>query len=99
MPKKLYIGNLVETATEEDLKKLFEPFGPLVSVIINKDEDSGKSLGYGFVELDPEKANEAKKALDGEIVKGVHIKVNNAKMRRFIIDKSQRPRGKRKHSW
>ena len=99
MPKKLYIGNLVETVTEHDLETLFEPFGPVENVIINRDEDTGESLGYGFVELDPEKANDAKKELDGQIFHGVSLKVNNARMRRFVVDKNQRPRGKRKHSW
>jgi RNA-binding protein 23/39 len=99
MPKKLYVGNLVKSVTVEDLTKLFEPFGPLEGVVINRDEDSGESLGYGFVELDPEKANEAKKALDGQEFKGIMLKVNNARVRRFIVDKNQRPRGKRRHSW
>lgn len=99
MPKKLYVGNLGETVTEKDLGQLFETFGPLDSVVINRDEDTGESLGYGFVELDPDKANEAKKALDGHEFHGVMLKVNNARMRRFVVDKNQRPRGKRRHSW
>ena len=62
MNKKLYVGNLSYELTEDDLKKLFGEIGPVVSATIITDKDSGRSKGFGFVEMGTEQA--AQKAID-----------------------------------
>ena len=62
---KLYIGNLPYTTTEDDLKTLFAEYGAVLSATLITDRDSGRSKGFGFVELeDDAKAAEAITALD-----------------------------------
>lgn len=50
--KKIFVGNLAWRASEEDLKKLFEAYGPVISVKIVTDQYTGKSKGFGFVEME-----------------------------------------------
>jgi RNA recognition motif-containing protein len=50
--KKIFIGNLAWRASEEDLKKLFEAYGAVVSVKIVSDQYTGKSKGFGFIEME-----------------------------------------------
>lgn len=50
--KKIFVGNLAWRATEEDLKKLFEAYGPVLSVKIVTDQYTNKSKGFGFVEME-----------------------------------------------
>jgi RNA recognition motif-containing protein len=52
METKLYVGNLAYTTTEEDLQGLFAQAGSVKSVAIIKDRDSGRSKGFGFVEME-----------------------------------------------
>lgn len=59
--KKLFVGNLSWKSSEDDLKKLFEKFGEVVSVRIIVDQYTGKSKGFGFVEMDT--AENAQKAI------------------------------------
>ena len=62
---KLYIGNLPYTTTEDDLKALFADYGNVLSATLITDRDSGRSKGFGFIELeDDAKAAEAVTALD-----------------------------------
>lgn len=61
--KKIFVGNLAWKASEEDLKKLFEAYGPVVSVKIVFDQYTGKSKGFGFIEM--ENADDAKAAIEG----------------------------------
>ena len=51
MGKKLYVGNLPYSATEATLRELFAPLGEVTSVSIITDRDSGRSKGFGFVEM------------------------------------------------
>jgi len=76
----IYVGNLSWELQEDDLKKAFEEFGQVTSATIIKDKFSGKSKGFGFVEM-PEK-NEAEAAIRGlnnKELKGRPLKVNEAK--------------------
>lgn len=57
--KKIFVGNLPWKATEEELKKLFEAFGSVTSVKIVLDQYTGKSKGFGFVEMEESDAAEA----------------------------------------
>ncbi|MEK7633762.1 MAG: hypothetical protein AAB437_02870 [Patescibacteria group bacterium] len=62
MSKKLYVGNLVYEVTDEDLKVHFGTVGIVVSAVVIKFRDTGKSKGFGFVEMTTEE--EAKSAID-----------------------------------
>jgi RNA recognition motif-containing protein len=77
---KLYVGNLTFDTIEEDLKGLFEKIGAVQSVTVIKDRDSGRSKGFGFVEMtNDEEAKKAIEQLNGNDFKGRSIKVNEAK--------------------
>ena len=78
----IYVGNLAYAMHEEDLQELFAGFGPVTSVNIIKDRDTGNSKGFGFVEMENEADGEkAIQDLDGTPVKGRNIKVNQARPR------------------
>ncbi len=76
---KIYIGNFVDRITEDTIRKMFEAFGHVESVKIIKDRFSGRSRGYGFVEMPSNaEADQAIKALNGDIVEKKPMKVNHA---------------------
>ena len=82
MAKKLYVGNLPYTATEEELRSIFEEHGPTTSVAVIMDRETGRSKGFGFVEMSSEEeAHAAISNLDGKEFDGRNIKVNKAKPR------------------
>ncbi len=86
----MYVGNLSYSVTEDDLKALFSEFGKVESVNIIKDKFSGRSKGFGFVEMpDNSEADKAIKALNETNLKERDIKVNQAKPR---SDRSRKPR-------
>lgn len=75
----IYIGNLAYQINEDSLKNMFEEFGEVESVKIIKDRFSGRSKGFGFVEMpNNSEADKAIKALNGKIVEKKGIKVNPA---------------------
>ena len=59
MNKKLYVGNLNYSTTEDDLRRLFTEVGPVVSVTVITDRMTGRSKGFAFVEMETEQAAEA----------------------------------------
>lgn len=76
----LYVGNLSQQASEEDLREAFGAFGSVKSVNIIKDKFSGVSKGFGFVEMEAKtEAQEAMQELNGSELKGTHIIVNEAR--------------------
>jgi RNA recognition motif-containing protein len=78
----IYVGNLSYEVTEEDLKEAFEGFGKTESVKIIKDNYSGRSKGYGFVEiLNNAHAQSAINGLNDKELKGRQLKVNTARPR------------------
>ncbi|MFW6160558.1 MAG: RNA recognition motif domain-containing protein [Acidobacteriota bacterium] len=82
MPVHVYAGNLNYRMTEGSLRELFEQYGEVTSVKIVKDRVSGRSKGFGFVEMvNPEEAESAIQGLDGTEVDGRSIRVNKAKPR------------------
>ena len=82
MPKKLYVGNLAYSVTDQHLRDLFSQSGSVESVAVISDKISGQSKGFGFVEMaDGEGAAQAIKSLDGTDFMGRTIKVNEAKPR------------------
>ena len=75
----IYVGNIAYTMTIEELKDLFIAYGNVTGVKIIVDKQTGKSKGYGFVEMERDEEGEiAIKALNDTQVKGRNIKVNNA---------------------
>jgi RNA recognition motif-containing protein len=80
MAKKLYVGNLAYTMTEEELRSTFEEYGTVVSAQVVRDRSTGKAKGFGFVEMaKDEEAQAAIAALDGVEVLGRALKVNEAR--------------------
>ena len=79
MAKKLYVGNLSYNTTEDGLRNLFAGFGNVASAKIIADRDSGRSKGFGFVEMDTdEEANAAIAGTNGSSLDGRQIRVNEA---------------------
>jgi len=77
--KKLYVGNLPYTATEQELRDLFEQHGTTQSVSVIVDRETGRSRGFGFVEFETaESAQAAREALDGKDMGGRPLRVNEA---------------------
>ncbi len=82
MTKKLYIGNLPFSSTEEDLKDLFSRHGTVESVTVITDRETGRPRGFAFVEMEEESAaQDAIRALDGSDLGGRNIRVNEAQER------------------
>jgi cold-inducible RNA-binding protein len=80
MSKKLYVGNLSYQTTEADLTHMFEPYGTVESARIITDRDTGRSKGFGFVEMsEDEAAEKAIAALNGQQFGGRALTVNEAK--------------------
>lgn len=80
MNKKLYVGNLLYETTDEDLKQTFSAAGNVVSATIIRYRDTGRSKGFGFVEMETEEA--AQKAIDtlnGQDFKGRKLVVSEAR--------------------
>jgi cold-inducible RNA-binding protein len=80
--KKLYVGNLSYGTTDSDLQSLFGPHGTVQSAQVIMDRDTGRSKGFGFVEMDSgEQAQAAITALNGREVNGRALTVNEARPR------------------
>jgi cold-inducible RNA-binding protein len=85
----IFVGNLAWTTTEEDLAQLFEPFGTVEQARIATDRDTGRSRGFGFVEMpDDTEAQAAIDELNGSSIGGRPLTVNEARPR-----EERRPRG------
>jgi RNA recognition motif-containing protein len=78
----IYVGNLPFPMTEEEFRELFEAHGEVDSANIIRDRDTGRSRGFGFVEMtDDDAANEAINSLNGAEVQGRALRVNQARPR------------------
>lgn len=78
----IYVGNLPYSCTESQLQETFAEFGEVSSANLIIDKYSGRSKGFGFVEMpDDDAANQAIKALDGTDMDGRPLRVNQAKPR------------------
>lgn len=88
MSTKLYVGGLAYSVTDEELQEAFASVGTVVKAIVIKDRESGRSKGFGFVEMENE--DDAKKAIDefdGQEISGRKVVVNEAR------PQEDRPRG------
>ena len=81
MTKKVYVGNLSFSATEEQVRDLFSEFGEIQSIAMINDRDTGRFRGFAFVEMEDSAANAAIKALNGKEVDGRELSVNEARPR------------------
>ena len=81
MSKRIYVGNLSYQTTENDLTTLFEQAGQVDSVNIITDRDTGRSKGFGFVEMSAEDADKAIAQFNGTEVNGRALTVNEARPR------------------
>src|SRR5437870_9578545 len=80
MGRKLYVGNLTYEVADSDLAKLFEPHGTVESAQVIMDRDTGRSKGFGFVEMKTDQeAQAAIAALNGKEMEGRALTVNEAR--------------------
>lgn len=78
----IYVGNLPYSTTEDELREAFNQFGDVASVSIISDKYTGRSKGFGFVEMDNDaEAEDAIQALNETPMQGRNIRVNQAKPR------------------
>ena len=75
---KLFVGNLPVGASDQDLLELFRPFGDVTSAHVARTRYSGRSRGFGFVEMLPECGKRAASALNGQQIDCVVLRVNQA---------------------
>lgn len=79
--KNIYVGNLPFSASEEQINELFAQYGEVVRVSLITDRETGRPRGFGFVEMDDERAEEAIQALNGRDFGGRTLRVNLARER------------------
>jgi RNA recognition motif-containing protein len=80
---QIYVGNLAYGVTEEDLKTAFSAFGDVAKVNLIMDRTTGQSKGFGFVDMPKNsEADTAIKALNGTVLQGRPIKVNQSEPRK-----------------
>ena len=88
---RLYVGNLAFSTTNDELKAAFEQFGAVESATVIMDRETGRSKGFGFVDMgNDEEAKAAIEGLDGKPLSGRNVRVNEAR------PKEDRPRGPRR---
>ena len=80
MSKNLYVGNLSFDTTTDDLRQAFEAYGTVTSASVIADRETGRSRGFGFVEMSSG-AEQAVEALNGSELQGRTITVNEARPR------------------
>ena len=92
MAKKIYVGNLSFQATDDDLSNIFSEIGKVESARIIRDRDTGRSKGFGFVEMsDDTAAAKAIEQLNGKEMNGRALTVNEARPKE---ERDSGPRGR-----
>ncbi len=82
MSKKIYVGNLPWSADDSGLSEVFSRHGEVISAKVITDRDTGRSRGFGFVEMEAADADAAIGALNGYEMDGRALRVNEAQERR-----------------
>ena len=77
----IYVGNLPFTASEEEVRAMFSPYGNVESVKLITDRETGRPRGFGFVEMSASDANSAIQALNGKDMGGRPLRINQAQER------------------
>ena len=80
--KKIYVGNLPWSVGDAELEELFAPLGAVESAKVITDRDTGRSRGFGFVEMDDEAGDKAIAELNGKEMEGRQLRINEANERR-----------------
>jgi RNA recognition motif-containing protein len=94
--KNIFVGNLNFNTSEDELRQIFEPFGPVDRVSIMTDRDTGRSRGFGFVEMtNNEDGEKAITALNGSQIGGRTLNVNEARPKAEHAGGGGRDRGDR----
>jgi RNA recognition motif-containing protein len=78
LSKKLYVGNLAFSTTDDELREAFAKHGTVESVSVITDRETGRSRGFGFVEMDDTGADAAQQAMNGTELSGRTLRVNEA---------------------
>jgi len=81
MSKRIYVGNLPFSATQDDVRQVFGAYGNVHSIHLVEDRETGRPRGFGFVEMDDADADAAISGLDGTDMGGRPLKVNEARPR------------------
>lgn len=81
MAKSIYVGNLPFEISEEEVRALFAQYGPVRSVKLVTDRETGRPRGFGFVEMEPADADAAIGGLNGSSFQGRTLRVNEARER------------------
>jgi len=76
--KKIYVGNLPWSVDDSELEQLFSPLGQVHSARVISDRETGRSRGFGFVEMDDSAASQAIEELNGTEISGRRLRVNEA---------------------
>lgn len=92
MAKRLYVGNLPFSATEESVREAFGAHGEVLNVAMIMDRDTGRPRGFGFVEMDDAGADAAIAAMNGATLGGRTLRVNEAQPRPEGNFRERRPR-------
>ena len=78
---RIYVGNLPFRTTTQELRELFASYGEVNDVVIPEDRETGRSRGFGFVDMDDDSGRGAIEALDGWDMDGRALRVNEARPR------------------
>ena len=81
MPKRIYVGNLPFSATDEEVRQMFAEYGSVNNVSLITDRETGRPRGFGFVEMAEGDTEAAISQLDGQPLDGRPLRVNEAKER------------------
>ena len=81
MNMSIYVGNLSFSSDEKTLQDLFAPFGEVISARVMSDRETGRSRGFGFVEMEQSAARNAISELNGKEVDGRKLRINEAEKR------------------
>ncbi len=87
----IYVGNLPFSTTEDDLRELFTEFGEVLSAKVIKDRETGRSRGFGFIEMSDNSARTAITELDGS---DIRVNESKPKTQRFGGNRNRNDRGR-----
>lgn len=85
MAKTLYVGNLPWSASENDLRDAFETVGSILSARIILERETGRSKGFGFVEVEESQAEDFIQKMNGYVLSGRPLMVNEARQRERVM--------------